>query len=92
MKINILKVFGISLKKYGIKDYYLKDLKIVPYCSRCGTVLSSHEVSQGYQNIEENSVYLNFKVLMEIIKSKKMILFLLGQLRHGPYLGMLHWQ
>ena len=36
--------------------------KVVPQCPRCGTALSSHEVAQGYQNIEENSIYLKFRV------------------------------
>ncbi|MDO8557951.1 MAG: class I tRNA ligase family protein [bacterium] len=36
--------------------------KVVPYCARCGTGLSSHEVAQGYKNISENSVYVKFKV------------------------------
>ncbi|MDP3962873.1 MAG: class I tRNA ligase family protein [bacterium] len=36
--------------------------KVVPFCTRCGTGLSSHEVAQGYKNIEENSVYVKFKL------------------------------
>jgi len=59
------------LKKIWDKGLLFKGFKIVPYCSRCGTVLSSHEVSQGYQNIEENSVYLNFKVINGNNKVKK---------------------
>jgi len=59
------------LKKIWDKGLLFKGFKIVPYCSRCGTVLSSHEVSQGYQNIEENSVYLNFKVTNGNNKVKK---------------------
>ncbi|MCX6764065.1 MAG: isoleucine--tRNA ligase [Candidatus Moranbacteria bacterium] len=39
-----------------------RDHKVVPYCYRCGTALSSHEVAQGYQKIKENSVYLKFKL------------------------------
>jgi isoleucyl-tRNA synthetase len=37
--------------------------KIVPYCYRCGTALSSHEVAQGYQTVKDNSVYVKFKVV-----------------------------
>jgi len=59
------------LKKIWDKGLLFKGFKIVPYCSRCGTVLSSHEVSQGYQSIEENSVYLNFKVTNGNNKVKK---------------------
>ncbi len=36
--------------------------KVVPYCYRCGTALSSHEVAQGYQTVKDNSVYVKFKV------------------------------
>ncbi len=44
------------------KGLVYKGYKVVPQCPRCGTALSSHEVAQGYDNIEENSVYLKFKV------------------------------
>ncbi|NTW30710.1 MAG: isoleucine--tRNA ligase [Candidatus Moranbacteria bacterium] len=36
--------------------------KVVPYCYRCGTALSSHEVAQGYKEVKDNSVYVKFKV------------------------------
>ena len=36
--------------------------KVVPQCPRCGTSLSSHEVAQGYQSIEENSIYIKFRL------------------------------
>ncbi|HRZ95131.1 MAG TPA: class I tRNA ligase family protein [Candidatus Moranbacteria bacterium] len=39
-----------------------KGHKVVPYCYRCGTALSSHEVAQGYQKIKDNSVYVKFKL------------------------------
>jgi isoleucyl-tRNA synthetase len=35
--------------------------KVIPYCYRCGTGLSSHEVAQGYQTVKDNSVYVKFK-------------------------------
>ena len=37
--------------------------KVVPYCPRCGTALSSHEVAQGYADVEDPSVYVRFPVL-----------------------------
>lgn len=43
------------------KGLLYKSYKIVPYCPRCGTALSSHEVAQGYQNVKEESVYVLFK-------------------------------
>ncbi|MCX6808758.1 MAG: class I tRNA ligase family protein, partial [Candidatus Berkelbacteria bacterium] len=43
------------------KGLLYKGHKIVPYCPRCGTALSSHEVAQGYKNIKEESVYVKIK-------------------------------
>ncbi len=39
--------------------------KVVPYCYRCGTALSSHEVAQGYQVVKDNSVFIKFKLKPE---------------------------
>jgi len=50
------------LKKIWDKGLMEKDYKVVPYCARCGTPLSSHEVALGYEDVEETSVYLKFKV------------------------------
>ncbi|MFH1175368.1 MAG: isoleucine--tRNA ligase [bacterium] len=36
--------------------------KVIPYCYRCGTALSSHEVAQGYQTVKDNSIYVKFKL------------------------------
>ena len=49
-----------SKNKKGENLVY-KGHKVVPYCYRCGTALSSHEVAQGYQKIKDNSVYVKFK-------------------------------
>jgi isoleucyl-tRNA synthetase len=43
------------------KGLLYKGHKVVPYCPRCGTALSSHEVAQGYKNIEEESIYIKIK-------------------------------
>jgi isoleucyl-tRNA synthetase len=48
------------LKKLWEKELLYKGQKIVPYCARCGTPLSSHEVSQGYKNVKDPSVYVRF--------------------------------
>ncbi|MBP9751400.1 MAG: isoleucine--tRNA ligase [Candidatus Moranbacteria bacterium] len=45
--------------------------KVVPYCYRCGTALSSHEVAQGYQTVKDNSVYVKFEVKEQGAGSKK---------------------
>jgi len=51
-----------SLKELYNKKMLYEGHKVVPFCPRCGTPLSSHEVAQGYKDIKENSVYIAFKV------------------------------
>jgi len=50
------------LKEIDKNGLLYKGYKVVPQCPRCGTSLSSHEVAQGYKNIEETSIYIKFKV------------------------------
>ena len=54
-----------ALKKIWDKDLLYKGFKIVPYCPRCGTPLSSHEVAQGYKLVKERSAVVRFKVIGE---------------------------
>ena len=51
-----------ALKQIWDKDLLYKGFKIVPYCPRCGTPLSSHEVAQGYKLVKERSAVVRFKV------------------------------
>ena len=51
-----------ALKEIWNKGLLYKGFKIVPYCPRCGTPLSSHEVAQGYKDIKERSAIARFKV------------------------------
>lgn len=51
-----------SLKQLWDKDLLYKGHKIVPYCPRCGTALSSHEVAQGYKDVKDNSAYVKFRL------------------------------
>ena len=51
-----------ALKKIWDRGLLYKGYKIVPYCPRCGTPLSSHEVAQGYKDIKERSAVAKFKV------------------------------
>ena len=51
-----------ALKEIHKKGLLYKGHKIVPYCPRCGTALSSHEVAQGYKDVKETSVVARFKV------------------------------
>ena len=51
-----------SLKQIWDKGLLYKGFKIVPYCPRCGTPLSSHEVAQGYKDVKEKSIIAKFRV------------------------------
>jgi len=51
-----------ALKQIWEKGLLYKGFKIVPYCPRCGTPLSSHEVAQGYKDVKERSAIVRFKV------------------------------
>ena len=51
-----------SLKQIHEKGLLYEGHKIVPYCPRCGTALSSHEVAQGYKNVKEVSAFVRFAV------------------------------
>lgn len=54
-----------ALKQIWNKGLLYKGYKIVPYCPRCGTPLSSHEVAQGYKDVKEKSAIARFKVVGE---------------------------
>ena len=54
-----------ALKEIWNKGLLYKGFKIVPYCPRCGTPLSSHEVAQGYKSVKERSAVVRFKVVGE---------------------------
>ena len=54
-----------ALKEIWNKKLLYKGHKIVPYCPRCGTPLSSHEVAQGYKEVKEKSAVAKFKVVGE---------------------------
>ncbi len=51
-----------SLKEIWKKGLLYKGFKVVPYCPRCGTALSSHEVAQGYKEVSDVSATVRFKV------------------------------
>ncbi len=51
-----------ALKEIYNKNLLYKGFKIVPYCPRCGTPLSSHEVAQGYKTVKERSAIVRFRI------------------------------
>ncbi len=50
-----------ALKEIFDKGLLYKGYRVVPYCPRCGTPLSSHEVAQGYKDVKERSAFVKFK-------------------------------
>ena len=51
-----------AIKQIWDKDLLYRGFRVVPYCARCGTALSSHEVAQGYKEVKDVSAFVRFKV------------------------------
>ncbi len=62
---NYIESVWWAIKQMADKGLIYKGYKIVPYCPRCGTALSSHEVAQGYKDVEETSVFVKFALKNE---------------------------
>ena len=62
---NFIESEWWALKTIWDKKLLYKGFKIVPYCPRCGTPLSSQEVAQGYKSVKERSAIVRFKVVGE---------------------------
>lgn len=58
-------------KKISSKGLVYKGYKVVPYCPRCGTSLSSHEVSLGYKKVEDPSIYLKLRIKNSELSNKQ---------------------
>ena len=58
------------LKEVWKKGLLYEDYKVVPYCPRCGTSLSSHELAQGYKKVKELTIYVKFKLKNQKPKAK----------------------
>ena len=63
------------LKKIWEKGLLYQDFKVVPFCPRCGTPLSSHEVAQGYQRIKEPAIFVKFKILNPEFKDASLLIW-----------------
>ncbi|MBI1971375.1 MAG: isoleucine--tRNA ligase [Candidatus Wildermuthbacteria bacterium] len=59
---SYIETLWFIIKTFWKKKLLYKDHKVVPYCSRCGTPLSSHEMAQGYRTITEPSVIVKFQI------------------------------
>lgn len=63
---NYIESVWWALSEYYNKGMIYKGFKIQPYCPRCETPLSSHEISLGYKNVTDNSIYIKFKLVDEV--------------------------
>ena len=63
------------LKQIYQKGLLYQDYKVVPYCCRCGTSLSSHEVALGYEKIKEPAIYVKFPVLNPEFKNTSLLVW-----------------
>ena len=63
---NYIESVWWALSEFYNKGIIYKGFKIQPYCPRCETPLSSHEISLGYKNVTDNSIYLKFKLVDEL--------------------------
>ncbi|MDO8582705.1 MAG: isoleucine--tRNA ligase [bacterium] len=59
--VYVEKLWGV-LKKVNERGLLYKGHKVVPWCTRCGTALSSHELAQGYKEVTDTSAYVSFKI------------------------------
>ena len=57
------------LKSFWDRDLLYQGYKVVPYCPRCGTPLSDHEVSQGYADADDPSIYVRFPLMDDPVTS-----------------------
>ena len=65
LKNDYIESVWWSLKEIWKKGLLKEGYRVTPYCPRCGTTLSSHEVAQGYKEIEEPSIFIKFKLKKE---------------------------
>ncbi|PNX53558.1 MAG: isoleucine--tRNA ligase [Thermoplasmata archaeon M9B2D] len=61
LKNDYIESVWWSLQQAWNKKLLYRGHKVVPYCPRCGTALSTHEISQGYKMIEDPSIFVKFK-------------------------------
>ncbi|MBY6871134.1 isoleucine--tRNA ligase [Clostridium botulinum] len=59
---NYIESVWWALKQMWKKELLYKGHRVTPYCPRCGTALSSHEVAQGYKYVKESTAFVKFKI------------------------------
>lgn len=63
------------LKKIWEKKLLYQDFRVSPYCPRCQTVLSSHELAQGYKKVKESAIYVKFRILNPEFKNTSFLVW-----------------
>ena len=63
-----------ALKQIHSKGLLVEDYRVAPYCPRCGTTLSDHELAQGYEDVTDPSVYVRFPLLSGPLAQKASLL------------------
>ncbi|MGV8910911.1 MAG: isoleucine--tRNA ligase, partial [Propionicimonas sp.] len=63
-----------ALKQIHSKGLLVEDYRVAPYCPRCGTTLSDHELAQGYEDVTDPSVYVRFPLLSGPLAGKASLL------------------
>ncbi len=59
---NYIESLWWIVSEIAKRDLLYRDYKVLPWCPRCGTALSSHELAQGYEDVKDLSVYIKFKL------------------------------
>ncbi|KPJ73222.1 isoleucyl-tRNA synthase [Parcubacteria bacterium DG_74_1] len=72
---NYIETVWWIIKQIWQKGLLYKDYKVIPYCARCGTSLSSHEVALGYEKIREPAIYIKFPVLNPEFKNASLLVW-----------------
>lgn len=59
---DYIEALWAVIKEFAKKKLLYEDYKVLPWCARCGTALSSHELAQGYEKVSDDAVYVKFKL------------------------------
>lgn len=70
---NYIESVWNVIKEADKKKLLYKDYKVVPWCPRCGTALSSHELAQGYEDVKDLSVYVKFRLVQQVVPSELVV-------------------
>ena len=65
---SYIEVLWGIIKEFWKKGLLEEDFRVAPWCTRCGTALSSHEVGQGYKEVVDTAVFVKFKVQSSKLK------------------------